>query len=80
MEKEIHLPQVDFHLCDNAGEIGWCASNGHTGDAWDKGRNNHINCLELKAAYLILRHFYKIWKEANYMCVKTQCNYYCLHK
>ena len=57
----LQIPEVDIVIYTDASEIGWGATDGTnpTGGQWLPSDIQHINCLELKAAYFAIKSYCK---------------------
>ena len=55
----LHLPDVDIVIHTDASESGWGATDGinPVGGPWLPSEIQHINCLELQAAYLAIQSY-----------------------
>ena len=66
----ILLPEVDFIINADANESGWGANNNinPTGGIWDKkGKEYHINYLELKSIYLGIKAYRNSWEGCKHI-------------
>eukprot|EP00794_Sanderia_malayensis_P010499 gene10499-11598_t len=67
----LHLPDVDIVIYTDASELGWGATDGvnPTGGQWLPAEIQHINCLELQAAYFAIKSYCrnKIFKHIRIM-------------
>ena len=57
--RNIEVPPVDCTITTDASKLGWGATEGQnpTGGRWKISENDHINYLELKAAYFALKAY-----------------------
>ena len=72
----MHLPDIDFTIHADAGEIGCGATDGNnpTGGKWIEEKGNYINHLKLRAIYpiyLAVKLYRKYWLGKKHIKVKS---------